>query len=60
MSGRAILNAAMTTKDKESGSLLRVINAGHTSSHALGVLSSSTIGQVSAIAKALAAKLTKS
>ncbi|MDQ3731660.1 MAG: hypothetical protein M3329_06855 [Pseudomonadota bacterium] len=50
----------MTTKDKESGSLLRVINAGHTSSHALGVLSSSTIGQVSAIAKALAAKLTKS
>jgi hypothetical protein len=60
MSAKAILNVTMTTKDKESGSLLRVINAGHTSSHALGVLSSSTIGQVSAIAKALAAKLTKS
>lgn len=56
--GRAVLNVTMMLKDKESGSVIGIMSAGHRSHHGQGAFSPTTGRQVSAIAKELAARLT--
>ena len=58
MGGRAVLSVAMSLKDKETGSILGEISAGHSSSHAQGVFSPVTSRQVTAIAGELSARIT--
>jgi Domain of unknown function (DUF4410) len=57
MAGRAVLSVTMSLRDKQTGSMLGEIRAGHSSSHAQGVFSPVTSRQVTAIAKELSAKI---
>ena len=58
LAGRAVLQVTMTLKDSETGNVLGIVNAGHSSSHAQGVFSPATGGQITAIAKELSSRLT--
>ncbi len=57
LGGRAILQVTMSLKDNENAMVIGTITAGHTSSHAQGVFSPVTSGQISAIAKELSSRL---
>jgi len=57
LGGRAILHVTMTVKDNETAAVVGMVTAGHTSSHAQGVFSPVTSGQITAIAKELSSRL---
>jgi hypothetical protein len=57
LAGRAVLNATLTLRDKETGAVIDVIRGSHASSHAHGVFGATTGRQVTAIAKEFSSRL---
>jgi hypothetical protein len=57
LAGRAVLNATLELRDKDSGDIVDTIRASHASSHAHGVFGATSGRQITAVAKEFASRI---